>query len=123
MGRVYKGLEDSETLCGWQYFGKGIEKSNWELEVICCVICLVTLHFFLPIKSIVKTGFSFSILWSRFVLEGMWQKMNHVSRFVQEEARHGLWKDGYMTIVTNRVLGEAFANISGKTKTKRESGK
>ena len=29
-----------------------------------------------------------------------------------------------MTIVTNsKVLGEAFANISGKTKTKRESGK
>ena len=28
------------------------------------------------------------------------------------------------TVVTNsRVLGEAFANISGKTKTKRESGK
>ena len=57
MGRVYKGLEDSETPCGWQHFGKGIEKSNWELKVICCVVCLVTLHFFLPIKSIVKTGF------------------------------------------------------------------
>ena len=70
-GRVYKGLEDSERPCGWQYLGKGTKMSNWELKVICCVICLATVHLFLPRKSLVKTGFPSQYFVEHICFQGM----------------------------------------------------